>query len=90
MVEKLKVIRELKKFAYENNEEEIDWNVSQKKYMLIYDKGICVCWTVLKQIPFNIYFTSMDIAWEAVKTIGEERIKKYYFDVEPEKRVVIE
>lgn len=90
IVEKLKVIHELQKFAYENNEEEIDWNDSQKKYMLIYDKGICVCWTVLKQIPLDIYFTSPSVAWEAVKTIGQERIEKYYFDIKLDKKVTIE
>lgn len=90
MAEKLRVIHELQKFAYENNKEEIDWNTSQKKYMLIYDKGICVCWTVLKQIPLDIYFTSPSVAWEAVKTIGQERIEKYYFDIKLDKKVTIE
>ena len=38
MVEKLKVIHELQKFAFENNEKEIDWNnFSQNKFYLIYD-----------------------------------------------------
>lgn len=90
MAEKLRVIHELQKFAYENNEKEIDWNIPQKRYMLIYDKGICVCWTVLKQIPLDIYFTSPSVAWKAVKTIGQERIEKYYFDIKLDKRVTIE
>lgn len=29
-----------------------------------------------------IYFSSKEIAEQAVKEIGEERIKKYYFEVE--------
>lgn len=89
MVEKLKVIHELEKFAYENNEKEIDWNdVNQTKYylgMFQSDKIIAVfstykwCYT-----PFNIYFTSEEIAEKAIETIGEDRIKKYYFGVKDE------
>ena len=87
MVEKLKVIHELQKFAYENNEKEIDWNdAKQYKQFLIYDiedKKVCVDYkTYVKSEPFNIYFTSFDIARKAIKTIGEDRIKKYYFDIE--------
>ena len=87
MVEKLKVINELKKFALENNEAEIDWNnLSQKKYVIIYDpenQNVDVyCYWRTQYIPFNIHFTSEKIAQKAVETIGEDRIKKYYFDVE--------
>lgn len=87
MVEKFKVIRELQKFANENNEKEIDWNdAKQYKQFLIYDiedKKVCVDYkTYVKSEPFNIYFTSFDIARKAIKTIGEARIKKYYFDIE--------
>lgn len=87
MVEKLKVIHELQKFAYENNEKEIDWNnKTQYKYCLVYDidhKKVCIDYgTYVKSEPFNIYFTSLDIAKKAIKTIGEDRIKKYYFDIE--------
>ena len=87
MIEKLKVIHELQKFAYENNEGEIDWNdAKQYKQFLIYDiedKKVCVDYkTYVKSEPFNIYFTSFDIARKAIKTIGEDRIKKYYFDIE--------
>lgn len=87
MVEKLKVIHELQKFAYENNEKEIDWNgVKQYKHFLRYDvddKEIYIDSSIYyKSEPFNIYFTSLDIAREAIKTIGENRIKKYYFDIE--------
>lgn len=86
-LEKIKVIHELKKFAYENNEREIDWNnFSQNKFCLIYDyedEEICIdYYSYSKNNPFNIYFTSNKIAIEAIKTIGEDRIKKYYFDVE--------
>ena len=87
MVEKLKVINELKKFALENNEAEIDWNnLSQKKYVIIYDpenQNVDVyCYRRTQYIPFNIHFTSEKIAQKAIETIGEDRIRRYYFDVE--------
>lgn len=92
MVEKLKVINELEKFAFENNEKEIDWNnEEQRKYYLVakysIDGTIHVdsFYTIsIKCIPFNIYFTSEEIAEKAVAIVGEERILKYYFDVNEE------
>ena len=87
MAEKLKVIHELEKFAYENNEEEIDWNdTNQEKLYLTMnytDKCIDIFYTYgWIYSPSNIYFTSKKIAKEAIETIGAERIKKYYFGVE--------
>lgn len=87
MVEKLKVIHELQKFAFENNEKEIDWNnFSQTKFYLIYDSevnNILVDYSSCTRTnPFNIYFTSFKIAKRAIEAVGEDRIKKYYFDVE--------
>lgn len=87
MVEKLKVIRELQDFALEHNDEEIDWNdVNQEKLYLGMNPKIksidifhTCSWIYL---PFNIYFTSEEIAEKAIETIGEDRIKKYYFDME--------
>ena len=87
ILEKLKVIHELQKFAYENNEGEIDWkNFNQCKYYLVYDtkdEELYVDYTAYcKREPFNIYFTSSKIAKRAIEEIGEDRIKKYYFNVE--------
>ena len=87
ILEKLKVIHELQKFAYENNEGEIDWkNFNQCKYYLVYDtkdEDLYVDYTIYcKSEPFNIYFTSSKIAKRAIEEIGEDRIKKYYFNVE--------
>lgn len=87
MLEKLKVIHELQKFAYENNEEGIEWgNKKQEKWYL------CICCDGTEVlagydaynhcIPFNVYFSSDKIAHKAIKTIGEDRIKKYYFGIE--------
>lgn len=89
MVEKLRVIHELEKFAFENNEEEIISNfknILKTMYFLrmeIKSKKIeVVSSPTHKYLPFNIYFSSEEIARKAIETIGEDRIKKYYFGVE--------
>ena len=87
MAEKLKVINELKNFALENNNEKIDWrDKCIGKYFItydFYDEEISVAsYTFRNFLPFEIYFTSKEIAQKAIKTIGEYRIKKYYFDIE--------
>lgn len=87
MVEKFKVIRELQKFANENNEEKIDWkNFNQCKYKIVYDtkdEDLYIDYNIqCESEPFNIYFTSSKIAKRAIEEIGEDRIKKYYFNVE--------
>ena len=87
MVEKFKVIRELQKFANENNEEKIDWkNFNQCKYKIFYDaedEDLYVDYSIqCESEPFNIYFTSSKIAKKAIEAVGEDRIKKYYFNVE--------
>ena len=35
-----------------------------------------------KPMPLNIYFTSRELALKAIEKVGEERIKKYYFDID--------
>lgn len=84
-LEKLKVEAELRRFAEENNECEIDWtDKDQEKW--------CMCYSYYYgNIYFidagsykrnDIYFTSKEIGEQAIKHIGEERLKKYYFGVE--------
>lgn len=85
MVEKLKVIKELQDFAIENRDEEIDWyDKEQDKWEISYkDSNVePICNNYYRAQTFNIYFTSLEIAQEAIKKIGEDRIKKYYFDIE--------
>ena len=84
-LEKLKVEAELRRFAEENNECEIDWtDKKHEKWFIFYNckeeiidtlyvYDLCIC---------NICFTSEEIARQAIKSIGEERLKKYYFGVE--------
>lgn len=86
VVEKLKVIAELKRFAEENNEYEIDWNNSvQKKWCIFYDhqdyRIDSGCGKSCQQDAL-VWFTSSEIAERAIKTIGEDRLRKYYFEAE--------
>ena len=89
MIEKLKVIKELQNFAIENRDEEISWDkddeYSHYKYSIYFDyrwESIRINFTtVAHDSPFNIYFTSEKAIHDAIDSIGEDRIKKYYFDV---------
>ncbi len=84
-IEKRKVEADLKRFAEENNDEEIDWNKhSVPKYIIQYDcfsKQVVIYETQsIKGV--DVYFTSEEITKQAIQEIGEERLKKYYFEVE--------
>ena len=84
-LEKAKVEAELRRFAEENNEYEIDWeDDDQKKWFIYYNcdtKKIDIIYnTVLK--THCIYFSSKKIAKQAIDYIGEERLKKYYLGIE--------
>lgn len=80
-----KVITELKRYALEHNEEEIDWYKSTCKYYIQYsymDNKLDIRYgRYRKNYNSSIYFTSEEIARAAIEAIGEERIKKYYFEV---------
>lgn len=84
--ERLKIRAELQRYADEHNDKEIDWgNYNQTKYFFNYDNfenEIRILCTINSREPFQIYFTSRNIAKDAVKAVGEERIKKYLFGVE--------
>ena len=89
MVEKLKVIKELQDFALENYTEKIDWkNNKQLKFFINFDcysNRVGYSYTDdTKPVPLNIYFTSRELALKAIEKVGEERIKKYYFDIDDE------
>ena len=82
-IERLKVLAELKHFAELYNDT-IDWDdVHSKKHCLYYN-------SYNHEIEFDcdyfynygsVYFSSLELAQQAVKLIGEDRIKKYYFEV---------
>lgn len=82
-LKKRKVEAELKRFADEHNDGDIDWNKEVPKYYILYchrDDSIGVGdFTYIKEN--TVYFTSKEIAKKAVQEIGEERLKKYYFEV---------
>lgn len=84
-LERQKVIMELKRFALEHNEKDIDWNDRcQNKHSLYFnhDKNrTCISACTYFQYAQCIYYTSIEIARAAIQEIGEERIKKYYFEV---------
>lgn len=87
MVEKLKVIKELQDFALENNTEKIDWkNNKQLKFFINFDcysNRVGYSYTDdTKTLPLNVFFTSRELALKAIEKVGEERIKKYYFDID--------
>lgn len=81
MVEKIKIINKLRELsninfndtsgeahyaiAYDSETNEITFNVSY----------------YYKNLPFNIYFATTEALKKAVETIGEDNLKKYYFDI---------
>lgn len=84
-LEKLKVYHELKLFADDNNEE-IDWkNEEIKKWFFYFDHSTLVIhydyYFHLQHIG-DIYFSSKELAEQAIEKVGEDRIKKYLFGVE--------
>lgn len=79
-VERLKVIAEMKEFAFEP-----DWdNESQLKRYIYYNYPIdeinIDCCRINKYV--DIYFESSKKAQECINAVGADRIKKYYFRVE--------
>lgn len=86
MTKKLKVIHELTKFAYQQDDAKIDWyDECQEKWFFVYNiykKNLEVFFSNdLVILPFQIFFASEELAKEAIEAIGEERILKYYFGV---------
>lgn len=84
-LEKIKVYLELKNFADENNDS-IDWSdICANKYSIAYEHDDEILrvdrWSYMEHLGC-IYFSSEKLAWEAIKTVGADRIKKYLFGVE--------
>ena len=82
-LEKLKVIAELKKFAESKDRR---WD-GVTNYCIIwdYDKYNGIGIDIVNNIRFKhneIYFESKGKALEAIESVGEERVKKYYLEVE--------
>lgn len=86
-LEQIKVYYELKNFADENNDE-IDWkNKYQEKYYFCLnhsDNSFGICDVEFAEDIGRIYFSSKELAKQAIKKVGADRIKKYLFGVEDE------
>ena len=85
-LEKIMVYQELKQFADENNGRPIEWNKLNVENYYIYlshDDNILLVsdrWSC--QDLGQIYFSSEELAKQAIAKVGEDRIKKYLFGVE--------
>lgn len=77
---------ELLNYAEEHNEGEIDWkDLSQEKWFLVFDYEYnrMDIYRTLNCVHMNqIYFTRERIAKSAIKAVGEDRTRKYLFNVE--------
>lgn len=80
--ERLNVIAELKKYAKEFSDEE--WmNKDLRKYHIGFDYGYggISCYISNRRRYSEIYFESSEKAQEAIESVGEDRVKKYYLGV---------
>ena len=82
-LEKVKVETGLRRFAEENNEHKIDWtDEDQEKWFIFYNCDKIYPYQTYSTMRNDIYFSSKEIAEQAIQTIGKKRLKKYYFGVE--------
>lgn len=82
MTEKLKIINKLRELS----NGDFYRNCTEVKYVIWYDSACKVIkintHEYIRELPFSIYFATKKDAEKAVETIGEENLKKYYFDIE--------
>lgn len=90
MVEKLKVIKELKELS------NIKFNMSDylknnKIYYIAYDftqnRIVPLFNNIYRNIPFNVYFSTKEDCEEAITKIGKERLERYYFDIKEKEEI---
>lgn len=81
MVEKIKIITKLRKLS-----NVITQKYNGELYSITYNKFTKQLFVDVHanyiELPFNVYFASEKLARKAIETIGEDNLKKYYFDVE--------
>lgn len=81
MLEKLKIINRLRELSNINFGDDIN----ELKYSIGYDidsKKVCSHMNRFTRIvPFEVYFKTAKDCQNAINEIGEENLKKYYFDV---------
>lgn len=82
MVEKLKIINKLRELSNTNFGDDIN----ELKYSISYDIDTKKVHPSMNRfsriIPFEVYFKTREDCQKAIDTIGEDNLKKYYFDVE--------
>ena len=76
------LMRKLDKFAWEHNETVINWNDCSPNYYIAFDNGnneliITCCMTYQAN---NIYFTSREIAEQALEKFKDDLIKLYTWE----------
>lgn len=81
MLEKIKIINKLKELS------NVDFNSTDNNaYVIGYDRELKKIQInfhdAYNELPFNIHFATKQDCQKAIETIGEENLKKYYFDVE--------
>lgn len=85
--EKQKIKTELQRFADEHNDpDQEEWDGENEHYRIGYDIDAddfitTSGWNIIRD---DIYFTSKEIAEDAVNKVGAKRIMKYLFDVDCE------
>lgn len=82
-LEKLKITAELKRYA-SMCKEPVDWEKGKQRnwfltYSYYFKKLELLC--TYDMTTDSIYFTDKPILDQAIREIGEERIKKYYFGI---------
>lgn len=81
MLEKIKIINKLKELSNVN----FGHDINELKYSIGYDidtKKVCSNMNRFTRIlPFEVYFETAKDCQNAIKEIGEENLKKYYFEV---------
>lgn len=85
MARKLQIIAKLRKLSNVDFNEDFD----EQKWYITYNHRTesieCDTTYHVQRMPFCIYFKNQEDCGNAIETIGEENLKKYYFDVKEKK-----
>lgn len=80
-IEIKKIDTELRRYAIEHNEKDIDWtNINKRKYYIYFDtnkKILDIGVVITLKEHRGIYFTSKEIALAAIEAIGKDRVEKW-------------